>query len=183
MSLGFLVLAFVAVVNPARVRLSAPEKDRAGLVALGSLLVFAVGAALIAPAAEILAALDVSPESFRLATGLVLGVEGVWTLVRPSSPAEAVLAGRIAAIVPVSFPLLLTPGLVALALGAGADSSTTETLGALGALGTALILAVSAAALGHGPRAEVLLAAAARLLAAAEIVAAVVIAAEGVRDV
>ena len=180
MSLGFLVLAFVAVVNPARVRLGAPEKDRAGLVALGSLMVFAVCAALAAPAAEILAALDVSPESFRLATGLVLAVEGAWTLVRTSSPAEAVLPGRLAALVPVAFPLLLTPGLVALALGAGADASTAETLGALA---SALVLAIVGATLRSGSFAVVVLAAAARLLAAAEIVAGVVVGVEGIRDV
>jgi len=179
-SLGFLVLAFVAVVNPARVRLGAPVKDRAGLVALGSLVAFAVGAALVAPAGEILAALDVSPESFRLATGLVLAVEGAWTLVRLPSPVEAALPGRLGAVVPVAFPLLVTPGLVALALGAGADASTVE---ALGALAAALALASASAAVERGSGSAVVLPAAARLLAAAEIVAAVVIAVEGVRDV
>jgi len=185
MSMGFLVLAFVAVVNPARVRLGVPEKGglkkaRVDIVAFGSLIVFAVSAALIAPAAEILAALDVSPESFRLATGLVLAVEGAWILGRPSSPAVAALPSRLSAVVPVAFPLLLTPGLVALALGAGADASTAETLGALAA---ALVLASAGAGVGCGSLEAFLLPAAARLLAAAEIAAGVVIALEGIRDV
>lgn len=186
MSLGFLVLAFVAVVNPARVRLGLPDDLRSGhervrLVLLGALVALAAGAALLAPAEEILAAIEVSPESFRLATGLVLAVEGAWTLVRPAQPPSGVaLAGRRAALVPVAFPLLLTPGLVALSLGAGADAPTAE---ALGALVVALALAVAAAALARGPRPDVLIAATARLLAAAEIVAAVVIAVDGVRDV
>lgn len=180
MSLGFLLLAFVAVVNPARVRLGASERDRASLVALGSLVAFAAAAALAVPAGEILAALDVSPESFRLATGLVLAVEGVWTFARPSPSPGAALPGRLGALVPVAFPLLLTPGLVALALGAGADASMAEVLGALGA---ALVLASAGAAAERSPVAVVVLPAATRLLAAAEIVAAVVIALEGVRDV
>ena len=180
MSLGFPVLAFVAVVNPARVRLGAPVKERAGLVALGSLVALAAGAALVVLAGEILAAVDVSPESFRLATGLVLAVEGAWTLVRLPSPAEAGLPGRLGALVPVAFPLLLTPGLVALALSAGADASTAE---ALGALAVALVAASASAAVERGSLPALLLTAVARLLAAAEIVAAVAIAVEGIRDV
>lgn len=184
MSLGFLVLAFFAVVNPARVGLGVPDQrsgqERGRLVLLGGLVGLAAAAALLAPAENILAAIDVSPESFRLATGLVLALEGAWTLVRPAQPPGAALPGRLAALVPVAFPLLLTPGLVALSLGAGADAPTAE---ALGALGAALFLAVAAAALARGPRAAVLLAAVARLFAAAEIVAAVVIAVDGVREV
>ena len=185
MSFGFLLLAFVAVVNPARVRLGAPEDEgtgrvRAGLVALGSLAAFAVSAALVGPAAEILAALDVSPESFRLATGLVLAFEGAWTFTRPSPSPGPALPGRLGALVPVAFPLLVTPGLVALALGAGADTSTAE---ALGAVAAALVLASASATVQRSPLAAVALSAAARLFAAAEIVAGVVIAAEGVRDV
>ena len=185
MSLGFLVLAFVAVVNPARARLGVPDEACSGkrgteLAALGSLAGFAVAAALVAPAAEILAAIDVSPESFRLAAGLVLCVEGAWTLIRPGPAPEPALPGRLAALVPVAFPLLITPGLVVLALSAGADSSTAEVLGALA---VAFLVAVVVAVVRVGQLAAFALTGGARLLAAAEIVAGVVIAVEGVRGV
>jgi small neutral amino acid transporter SnatA (MarC family) len=182
-SFAFFVLGFVAVVNPPRVRLGLPGESarvRASLLVPGAALVFAGAVVLAAVAGRLLEALEVSPETFRLAAGLVLAVEGAWTLLRPRPGPEPVLPGRLAALVPVAFPLLLTPGLVALALAAGADMGPGR---AAGAIACGLLLVLPTLPFGEDPREQALLAAAGRLGAALEIAAAAGLALEGLRSV
>ena len=81
---------------------------------------------------------------------------------------------------PVAFPLLLTPGVVALAIAAGGDGVEAE---AVGALALALALTLGATLLPRGTRADALLAAGGRLLGALEIVAGVALAVEAIKDV
>jgi small neutral amino acid transporter SnatA (MarC family) len=174
LSFAFLVLAFVAAVNPCRVRLGFDGAQ--STLTLGCLAALGVGAALAAVGGALLDALDVSPESFRLAAGLVLCVEGARTLVWPRPGAEPVLSGLRAAFVPVAFPLLLQPGVVALALAAGGDEVVAK---AIAALAVALALAAAAGAM----RAGDLLVAGSRLLGALELAAGVELAVDAIRDV
>jgi small neutral amino acid transporter SnatA (MarC family) len=177
-SLALLVVAFVAAVNPCRVRLgfAAPWRP----LALGCALAALAAAALVAAGGSVLDALDVSPESFRLAAGLVLVVEGARTLAWPRPALERGLPGRWAAVVPAAFPLLLQPGVVVLALAAGGD----EVVGrAVAALVLALGVAAAAGAVRDGVRAEGLLVAGSRLLGAIELTAGVALAIDAVRDV
>jgi small neutral amino acid transporter SnatA (MarC family) len=178
MSFGFFLLAFTVALNPPLVRLAAPR--RVEVLVLGSLVALAVGAALAATAKALLDALDISPESLRLAAGLVLALEGLRVLVLPRPAAEAALPGLGAALVPVAFPLLLQPGVVMLSLAAGGDGSVGE---AVGALAVALALVVLAAAVPVGPRTVPLLAAGGRLLGAIEIAAGAALAVDAIRDV
>jgi small neutral amino acid transporter SnatA (MarC family) len=178
MSFGFFLLAFAVALNPPLMRLAAPR--RAEVLVLGSLVALAVGAALAAAASGLLDALDISPESLRLAAGLVLSLEGLRVLVLPRPAAEAALPGLGAALVPVAFPLLLQPGVVMLSLAAGGDGTVGA---AVGALAAALALVVLAAAVPVGPRTVPLLAAGARLLGALEIAAGAALAVDAVRDV
>ena len=171
MSFGLLLLAFLGAVNPFRARLALPNGH--AVVALGAAAALAVAAALVALADPLLDALDVSPESFRLAAGLVLAVEGARVLVWPHPLAAAPLGGRTAALVPVAFPLLLQPGVVVLALAAGAEDAEWRGLVALAAA-----LAAAAAI----PRSS-LLPAGARLLGALEILAGAAIAIAAISDV
>jgi small neutral amino acid transporter SnatA (MarC family) len=180
MSVGLVVLGFVGIVNPARVRLGLSATARLDIVALGSLVVLGAAAGLAAGADRFLDALDVSPESFRLAAGFVLAFEGAWTLVRPRPYPEPVLPNRLAAFVPVAFPLLLTPGLVVLSLAAGADLDAGQTTAALLC---ALALLLPTLVVERSPGNEALLAAGARVVAVAEIVAAAGLALEGLRAV
>ncbi len=145
-SFGFLLLAFAAAVNPCRTRLALPASRAA--VALGSLIALAAGAALGGCGSVLLDALDVSPESFRLAAGLVLALEGLRALVVPRPAEEPELAGLGAALVPVAFPILLQPGVVVLALAAGGDGVAGE---AVGALAVALLLVGLAGVSRSGP--------------------------------
>jgi small neutral amino acid transporter SnatA (MarC family) len=178
MTFAFLAFALVAAVNPCRVRLALPERRAA--VALGALLALATVAAIAAVGGALLDALDVSPESFRLGAALVLALEGARALVAGRPGAEPELAGLGAALVPVAFPLLLSPGVVALAVAAGGDDVEAELLAAA-AIAFALVLA--AALVPRGARADGLLAAGGRLLGALELAAGVALAVGAVRDV
>ena len=79
-------------------------------------------------------ALAISPESFRIAAGLVLAAAGLRTIVwpRPSGPFAAIL---------------VTPALACLAVSFGADEATGAVLGA-----AAIALAVAAIAALAAPR-------------------------------
>jgi small neutral amino acid transporter SnatA (MarC family) len=177
-SFAFLLFALVASVNPSRVRLVLPERRKA--VALGALLALGSAAAVVAVGGALLDALDISPESFRLAAAVVLALEGARALVLPRPGAEPELGGLGAALVPVAFPLLLTPGVVALALAAGGDEIAAEAVGALAlAFGCVLL----ASLVPRSDRADALLAAGGRLLGAAEIVAGIALAVDALHDV
>jgi hypothetical protein len=164
MSFGFMVVAFVATTNAGRVALACREGRPSPRTLALALL---VGAGLIVagavPADELLDALDISPESFRIAAGLVLGAAGLRTIVwpRPSGPFAAIL---------------VTPSLACLAVSFGADEPVGEVLGA-----AAIALAVVATAAVAGPRAPV--GRATEFLAALQVVVAVALVVSGVRDV
>ena len=81
---------------------------------------------------------------------------------------------------PVAFPLLLSPGVVALAVAAGGDDVELEVLAAL-TVALALVLAVTLVP--RGERADALLAAGGRLLGALEIAAGIALAVGAVHDV
>lgn len=178
MSFGLLLLAFVTAVNPCRTALGLAV-PRAALV-LGSLVALGAGAALAAPGDATLDALDVSPESFRLAAGLVLALEGARALVLVRPAAEPALPGLGAALVPVAFPRLLQPGVVTLAVAAGGDRVVGD---AIAALAVALAFACAAGALPRSARAEALLVPGGRLVAALEVAAGVALAVDAIRDV
>lgn len=154
MNFAFLVAAFVATVNGPRVRLAHPERGLF-LPALGAL---GLAAAAIAFAEELLEALAISPESFRIAAGLVLAVAGLRTLVRPVPGRAPALAAAF------------TPELAVLAVSAGADDATGRAVAAA-AVGVVLVLAPVRAV------------PAARFLAALQVVVAVALVVGGIRDV
>jgi hypothetical protein len=164
-SFGFLLAGFFATTNAGRVALAREESEpRLPTVVLA----LAAGAALVIVATvfadDLLDALSISPESFRIAAGVVLAFTGIRTLVWPNA-----VGGPFAAV-------LVTPELVCLAISFGADESTGRTLGA-----AALTLPVVAAA--ATVRAPLPPALAAQLLAALQIVVAVALTVSGVRDV
>jgi small neutral amino acid transporter SnatA (MarC family) len=175
---AFLLLALVTSVNPCRLRLVLPELRAA--VALGALIALGTGAAVAAIGDAFLDALDITPETFRLASAVVLALEGARALVLARPAREPELGGLGAAVVPVAFPLLLTPGVVMLALTAGGD----DVVGwAVGALGVAYALVVLSTLIPRSTRVDALLAAGGRLLGAAEIAAGVALAVDSLHDV
>jgi hypothetical protein len=164
-SFGFLVAGFFATTNAGRVALAREETSprlRTVAAALAAGVALVVVAAVFAD--DMLEALSISPESFRIAAGLVLAVTGVRTLLWPNA-----VGGPFAAV-------LVTPELACVALSFGADESTGRTLGA--AAVTLPVLAIAATARTRLPSAL-----AAELLGALQIVVAVALAVSGIRDV
>jgi hypothetical protein len=164
-SFGFLLAGFLATTNAGRVAL-AREESKPSLPTVG--LALACGAVLVVVATvfadDLLDALSISPESFRIAAGLVLAVTAIRTLVWPNA-----VAGPFAAV-------LVTPELACVALSFGADEPAGRALGA--AALTFPIVAIAATT-----RVRVPAVLAAQLLAALGIVVAVALAVSGMRDV
>ena len=181
MSAALVTLAVLATVNPTRVPVGMPKvPGRTALVAVASVAAMAVAGVLLAVADPLLDVLDVSPESLRIAAGLVLVVGGLRALVAPRPSGDPGLAGRAAALVPVLFPLLLTPELALVMLSAGADERHAS---ALTGLAVALVLAVASTFVRRTPLADSLFVAATRLLGALLVLAGVGYVVDGIRDV
>ncbi len=132
-----LLLAALGSVNPPRTRLGLPETSdaRARMLpaVLGAAVALAVAWAIAAGSGPLLDAIDVSPETFVIAAGLVIGLAGLRSMVRTAPGPEPELEGVGAALWPVAFPRLLAPETVALAIAAGARNGVAATVVAIGA--------------------------------------------------
>jgi small neutral amino acid transporter SnatA (MarC family) len=165
MSFGFLVAGFLAASNAGRVGLAAQNSQPGDMSRALALL---IGVGLVAAATvfadDLLDGLAISPESFRIAAGLVLAALGLRTIAWPEP-----MVGPFAAV-------LVTPELTCLAISFGADEPTGRVLGAFA---IALPLVVLAA---HQRRREPLVLGA-QFLAALQLVVAVALVVSGIRDV
>jgi small neutral amino acid transporter SnatA (MarC family) len=180
-SAGVVFLAALACVNPARVALGMPDaplRRRLVLLGAGSGLAILLAAVGLAVADPLLDALDISPESLRIATGAVLLVAGARTLVVPRPAAEP--AARLQVLVPVLFPLLVTPELALVLLGAGADERNAA---AVAGIAAALLLALAGTLVERTPVATALFVQGSRLLGAVLVLAGVAYVVDGIRDV
>jgi hypothetical protein len=160
-----MVAGFLATTNAGRVALAAQacgpgSRGRLAAVLVGCVLITA--AALLADA--LLDALSISPESFRIAAGLVLATTAVRTIIWPQ-PAPGPLSA-----------VLITPELTSLALTFGADEPTGKVL--LAAVPALLLLPLAFRARGSAGGVR-----AAQFLAALQIVVAVAFGVSGIRDV
>jgi small neutral amino acid transporter SnatA (MarC family) len=181
MSPLLILLAYVAAVNPARIRSALPETDGRGRVRpllIGALIVVALTAVFVVAATSILDALDITDETWRIGSGIVVGLVGIVTVVFPSAGDEPVLGGWAASLVPVAFPLLITPQLVALAVVFGA----TESFGLAFVMAVVAIAAAVVAGLMRVAHAS-LWRATSRLLGALLVIVAIALVVEGIRDV
>ena len=143
MSLALLVIAAVSVVNGPRVRAALPERDPVLVGALGAVVGWVVLVPLAAGAGLLLDPVVLAASTVRMAAGVVLLVQGGVALVLPSPRPEPSLPGRRAALVPVAFPVTLTPGLGLLAVSGALDRSAPVALAAVAAaLTTIPILAL-----------------------------------------
>lgn len=79
-------------------------------------------------AGPLLDLLDISAPTARIAVGLLLVVSGIVTFGWPPPGPEPALPGRKAALVPVAFPTLLTPGLTLLVVIASVDLGIVVTV-------------------------------------------------------
>jgi small neutral amino acid transporter SnatA (MarC family) len=141
-----------AAANPLRAALAllprSPDDARALTVRVGiaSALVALAAWGLAAVSGPLLDGLDISPESFRVGGGVVIALGGArMALIGPSEWPDLV-PSPTTALVPMAFPVLLAPELVAAAIGLGADEGAGPVLLAavvaagLGTLASALVL-------------------------------------------
>jgi small neutral amino acid transporter SnatA (MarC family) len=185
MSFALIVLTYLAAVNPARLRPSLPEdavsrQARAAELGLGSLLVFALAWVGAGAAVSLLDSLRISPESFRIAAGLVMALVGAWVIIFPTRGEEPELSGWGAVLVPIAFPLLITPELTVLVLSTGADEPTGYMLGALA---IALLTANLVGQVPGSQAATAVWSGISRLLGAFLVVAGIEFVIDGIRDV
>jgi small neutral amino acid transporter SnatA (MarC family) len=179
-------IALVVALNPARAAFGIPRSGRSqesavGVAVLGGLIGgLAVVAASIA-GGPLLDALDVSEPSFRIAAGIVAVLVGAADLFRRPPPPEPALAGWRAALVPVAFPIAARPGVLVLALGAGAERGGWVAAAAM-AIAVAVLAGLVAWSRTDGPAGRVLRWAS-RLLATALVACGVILATDGVLDV
>ncbi len=181
MTLWFIYSTYIAAVNPARLRLALPDSDgraRPGPLAVGTAIAMAVSAVLIAVSSDLLAALEISPETWRMAAGIVIGIVGVRVLAFPQRAEEPQLSGSWAGLVPVAFPLLITPELIALVTIFGATEPAVRSIG-----GVAAALALGLGSGFAAYRRPSLWSATARLFGALLILGGIAMLVEGIRDV
>jgi small neutral amino acid transporter SnatA (MarC family) len=177
-------VAYVAAVNPLRTRLGLPEDDRRrvrfGVAAAGSILALAGVWALAAGSGPVLDLLEVSPETFRLAAGIVLAVAAIVTLLRPRPPAEPELPGLWSAVWPAFYPRLLSAEVVALALTTGTKEGAAASVAAAGVALAATVLLGRVRRTGFADRVLVNLG---RLVTVLLVIAALYLIVDGIRDV
>jgi small neutral amino acid transporter SnatA (MarC family) len=175
----FVFLAYLAAVNPPRLRphlAAGQEPGRPEQLALGAAIVIGAGLMLVLAADGILDALDVTDETWRLATGVVCGLVGARTVVAPRLGEMPSPGGLV--LIPIAFPLLFTAQLAVLAILFGATESFASAWGWL-AVGVGAGVAVGRL---RYRRAELWLASA-RLLGTALLVVGVALVIAGIRDV
>lgn len=177
-------VAYLAVLNPPRTRLALPETPqdlaRPGVLAVGSLVALAGLWALAGWSGPVLDALQITPETFRLAAGIVAGIAGLRTMVVPRPSEEPVPEGRRAALWPVAFPRLLTPEVVALALTTGSQEGAAATLAAAAC---GLVVVNGLGLLPRRDMADRVLLRVGRLISVLLMIVAVFLVVDGIRDV
>jgi small neutral amino acid transporter SnatA (MarC family) len=141
------VLALLAAVNPPAVAVALGPQKRALVLATAAAITWALAVAAAAGSEGVLDALDVTPETFRVAAAVVLGLVGARWLVLGARPIRAERRGEGwgELVVPFLIPVLVTPALAMVSISAGADHGTGVV-----ALGAAVSLALAWAASGLG---------------------------------
>ncbi|MBI2766373.1 MAG: hypothetical protein HYX53_10750 [Chloroflexi bacterium] len=180
-----LAIALAAAVNPAAVAATAaaapPGRIRLRTIPAAAALALAIIAAAAALAGRILDGLDIEPETFRIAAGMVMATMGVLTLWRGNTPAtiDEWPGGWRAAVFPLALPLLLGPATLIAALSYSADHGAARTASAA-AVG--LVVASLLVAIGFGGR-RVPAEAVARLTGALLVAIATGLVVDGVRAI
>ena len=173
------LLAFIAAVNPAAVAVAVGPRSSRTLVAAAAAVTFALALVAAAGSEGVLDALDVTPETFRVAAAVVLGLTGArWLVLGPRPVAvDPPTEGWRAVAVPLLIPVLVTPALAVVSISVGADDGA-----AVAALGAAIALALAwVAAVAGGP--PLVWSWAARLIGALGVAVALALAVDGVRSV
>lgn len=181
-----LLATFLAAVNPPAVALvvantsfGADPRRRWLVPLLGAALAAAIFLVLALSADSLLDALDIAPESFRVAAGIVMGASGTFVVWSGRAGSEAATEGWQAAIFPLALPLLAGPAGLLAAISYGADDGAGKTAAA-----AILAVALGAALVAWRPaKGGAALDALARVLGALLVAFAAALVVSGVRDI
>lgn len=182
MSLALLALAALAVTNPARARSALPPGEPVVVGALGAALAWLALIPLVVAAQMLVDHVDIAASTMRMAAGVVLILQGAAVALTAPPQSEPRLPGRRAALVPVAFPVTLTPGLGGLAVAAGLDHSAPVVLAVL-AVALATIPGLALLWSHDSPLRTRVLAGIGRTMAAALIVSGLALLMNGVLDI
>lgn len=178
MSMWFIILSAVAAANPPRVGelLSAtPDEDRARPLAIGIAILALILGVAAGLGSQILELLELSDETWRIATGAVAVLAGARLLLAPIRPVPE-LERNAHALVPVVFPVLLVPELLLLMVLWGATEGFQASV-------VALVVAVGTLRLWRNSDGGPITRGTARLLAALLVVVGIGLLVAGIRDV
>ena len=179
-----LISAYLAAVNPARSRLGVPEevngRARMALLGGGTVIGVSVLTGIAAASRPLLDALDISPETFRIAAGFVLVIVAAWMIFVPVPDEEPVPVGAAAAVWPIAFPRVISPETITLALSTGASDGLGLTVAGL-AVANAVLLGLGWVR--AGPTSGRGLASIGRVLAVVLVLVGVWLAIQGVREI
>ena len=170
----------LAAVNPAAVAVALWPRERAAVGATAAAVTWVLVLAAAGFSEPLLDALDVSAATFRIATGVVIGLAGARWLVFGASPVDVDAPPgswqRLG--VPLLIPALVSPQLAMAAISTGADDGT---LVAAWTAATALVLAWIAATVAKRRRLGWLVAV--RFVGALGILVAFALVVDGVKSV
>jgi multiple antibiotic resistance protein len=180
-----LIVAFIVAVNPPAVALAlraALPRERWGWaapLAVGVALALACYLAAVLTAGDFMDFLQVAPESFRMAAGLVMLVAGAYAVWRGRVAAAAGDGRWTTGIFPAGIPLLAGPAALAAAISYGQDEGAGGTFAAAAiAVGLAALLTALPPGRWHAAADGL-----ARLLGALLVVVAAGLMVEGERDI
>ena len=174
----FVIVSAVAAANPPRVgeRLSSTsEEDRRRPLAIGIAILALILGVTAGLGSQILELLDLSDETWRIATGAVAVLAGARLLLAPIRPVPE-LDRDAHALVPVVFPVLLVPELLLLMVLWGATEGFQSSV-------VALAVAIGALRIWRTGDGGPVNRGAARLLAALLVVVGIGLLVAGIRDV
>lgn len=181
-----LVVIFFAAVNPAAVAASVLRLEHSGdsrlrvrLPVAAAVIALAVFALACWSAPHLLDWLDIAPESFRVAAGVVMATSGVLVIWFGAITTDTDRIDLAGAAFPIAVPLLAGPAGLMAAVSYGTDDGFGQTFGA------AAIIVVAAAALliTRLDRARPVLGGVARVTGALLIAVAAGLIVSGVRDI
>ncbi len=170
--------AILTAVNPLAVAAEIGPPKRTVVLAVAAILTWALAFVGAVASRPVLDALDVTPETFRIAAGIVLVIVGVrWVAISAGRVADGGAEGWGQLLVPYLVPVLVTPHLAMVSISTGADEGVIVVTAAAG---VSLALALAAAAV----RARtVVVDAGVRMVGAIAVAVALALIVDGVRAV
>jgi small neutral amino acid transporter SnatA (MarC family) len=186
-----LLAAFFAAINPAGVAATFSQavrrenpgvlegRERQAAVALGLAVAAAAYVVLGLAGDSLLDALDIAPETFRIAAGTVMAVAGGFAIWRLGFAQDGAMPGVLAGLFPLALPLLASAAGLMAVVSYAADDGAGVAIGAVLPIATL----AAAAAYAYQDRWASAAGAIARLTGALLIAVAAGLVVEGIRDI